>query len=81
LYTDRAAACLKRITLYEAQLEALLVSPVESYSFSAGEGQQQAKRRDLEQVQRALSHEERMYGYYWKKLNGYGLVNATLRRR
>jgi hypothetical protein len=29
----------------------------------------------------AVSHAEKMYGYYWKKCNGYGNVNMTLRRR
>lgn len=81
LYTARYNSCLTRIALYETQLAALLVSPVESYSFSAGEGQQQAKRRDLKQVQRALSHEERMAEFYWKKCNGWGMTNLTLRRR
>jgi hypothetical protein len=59
----------------------LEASPVGSYSFSAGEGQQQAKRRSYKEVADSYAHAERMYGYYWKKCNGYGLVNITLRRR
>jgi hypothetical protein len=81
LYQERLTFWADRITALEAQLVMLEASPVESYSFSGGEGQQTAKRRDLDQVMGAASHAEKMYGYYWKKVNGYGSVNMTLRRR
>ena len=81
LYLSRLTVWATKLTELESQLEMLMASPVESYSFSAGEGQQQAKRRDLKQVMDAVSHAEKMYGYYWKKCNGYGNVNMTLRRR
>ncbi len=58
-----------------------MASPVESYSFSGGEGQQSAKRRSLSELMEAASHAEKMATYYWRKLNGYGNVAMTLRRR
>lgn len=81
LYQSSLTFWAGQLTQLQAQLASLEASPVESYSFSGGEGQQSAKRRDLDQVMKAVTHAERQYGYYWKKLNGYGNVNLTLRRR
>lgn len=81
LYQRMLALWDAQITALTAQLTKLMESPVESYSFSGGEGQQSAKRRDLEQVQSALSRAEKEYQYYWNRLNGYGNMTMTLRRR
>jgi hypothetical protein len=70
-----------QLAALQSQLTSLMSSPVESYTFAGGQGTQSAKRRDLDQVQKSVIFAERQYGYYWKKLYGYGNVNLTLRRR
>ena len=70
-----------QMAAYQAQITALLVSPVESYTFSGGQGSQSAKRRSLESAQKGLEHCESRYNFYWCKLNGYGNVAMALRRR
>ena len=81
LYTNQLAYWDTQVTALRTQLTSLMSSAVESYGFSGGQGQQSAKRRNLREVQEALTYAERQYGYYWKRLNGYGNVNMTLRRR
>lgn len=81
LYQQQLAFWYAKLTEYQAQITALLVSPVESYTFAGGQGTQSAKRRDLEQAQRGLEHCEARYLYYWRRLNGYGNVSIVLRRR
>jgi hypothetical protein len=80
-YQQQLAYWQGQLQALQSQLTMLMASPVESYSFSGGEGQQSAKRRDLQQVQKAVIFAERQYGYYWKKLYGYGNVNMSLRRK
>ncbi len=81
LYTTQYNYWNTQLTALQTQLTALMASPVESYSFAGGQGNQSAKRRDLEQVQRAVKFAESQVTYYWRKLNGYGIVNVGLRRR
>ncbi len=81
LYQARHEFWAARVTALEAQMATLEASPVESYSFSGGEGQQSAKRRSLSELMEAASHAEKMATYYWRKLHGYGNVAMTLRRR
>ena len=54
-YKAQMLIWFNRMTSYQTQIDTLLASPVESYTFSGGQGQQSAKRRDLEQAQRAAS--------------------------
>lgn len=81
LYQQQLEFWENQMSLLSTQMAKLMETPVESYSFSGGEGQQTAKRRDMKQVQDALSYAEKQYGYYWRKLHGYGNVTMALRRR
>lgn len=95
LPSDKRAYYLERCTYWkgivdkaEAALSALLVDPdtgatltLDSYSFAGGNGQQSAKKRDIEAIQRAIAASEKQYGYYYSKLYGTGNVNMQLRRR
>ena len=80
-YTTQMNFWQAQMTAYQTQITALLASPVESYTFSGGQGSQSAKRRSLESAQKGLEHAESRYLWYWKKLNGYGNVAMALRRR
>jgi len=81
LYQQQYSYWTTQLTALQAQLTMLMASPVESYTFSGGEGQQSAKRRDLKQVQDAVIFAERQVGYYFGKLYGRRNTNLTLRRR
>jgi hypothetical protein len=81
LYQARYTFWTAQLALLEAQVAKLMESPVEQYYFAGGDGQQQARRRDLDQVSNALSRAEKMANYYWRKLHGYGNVSMVLRRR
>lgn len=81
LYLLRLTSIDARLTALEKQYDSMMASPVESYSFSAGEGQQQAKRRSLKDVADQIQYWTSQYNFYWNKLNGYGNVTLTLRRR
>ena len=81
LYQKLLTFWTAEVDKYSAQLDALLASPVESYTFAGGQGTQSAKRRDLEQAQRGLEHAIAQQLYFWRKLYGYNNVNMALRRR
>lgn len=81
LYLTRLNSINARLTALEAQYDSMMASPVESYTFAGGQGQQSAKRRPLKDVADQIQYWTTQYNYYWNKLNGYGNVTMTLRRR
>lgn len=95
LPSDKRTYYLTRCTFWkgiidnlEAALTAVLVDPdtkapltLDSYSFAGGNGQQNAKKRSPDELQRSIERAEKLYGYYYSKLYGTGNVNMQLRRR
>lgn len=78
---------MKRLAFYQAELEKLdeammnASTEVEEYKLNTGEGMQQTKYRDLEQIQKQISKVEYMIDWILNKLHGWGLVNLNLRRK
>ena len=80
---------LAQISKIETQLtaldtaftEAVANAEVESYKFDSGEGSQQVKRRDPNDIQKLIDKLESRLAYLYRRLDGKGLVNMNLRRR
>lgn len=78
---DRLARREASLALAEATYNDLLNTGVESYRFDSTEGEQQAKRRKLNEVKRQIDELTSEIDSLQRKLNGGGLVNLGLRRR
>lgn len=81
-YQSYIATWKTRLTAVQAQITQLLANPVESYSFSAGDGSnQQTSRRKLqtltEEEDRLISRIEK----YARLLYGGGVISLDLRRK
>ena len=78
---DRLARREASLALAEATYNDLLNTGVESYRFNSTEGEQQAKRRKLNEIKRQIDELTSEIDSLQRKLNGGGLVNLGLRRR
>ena len=81
-------AILAQIDIIDAQLvlananySALLSQEVESYKFDSNEGSQQAKRRQLDKIEKSIDRLTIRREVLIQKLNCSGLVNLRLYRR
>jgi len=70
------------VTNLKAQLLArTLDQPINAYSFDAGEGRQSTNRMTLQELEAALTRAVDQQLYYYRKMNGRGLMTLGLRRR
>lgn len=80
---------IERLSIKQEQLAELnqqyldaVANPIEEYRFNSGEGGNQwAKRRSLEQIQKAISKLEGEIDNINRRLRGGGVTNIVLRRR
>ena len=69
-------------TNLQAQITArTLGQPINSYTFSAGEGSQTTSRMTIKEMMDALTRVEGMVRLYAQKVYGRGLMSHMLRRR
>ena len=82
LYKQLYAFYTTIVTNLQAQLKArTLDQPINAYSFDAGEGRQSTTRMTLEELEAALTRAVEKQLWYYRKMNGRGLMTMGLRRR
>ena len=69
------------LVIVEATYDELLASGIESYRFDSTEGEQQTKRRNLNEVKGQLDSLQSEIDSIQRQLSGQGVVNMNLRRR
>lgn len=82
--TRLTARLVKReasLVIVETTYDELLASGVELYRFDSTEGEQQTKRRKLQEVKDQIDSLTAEIDSIRRTLNGTGVVNMNLRRR
>ena len=69
------------LVLAEASYDELLANNVESYRFDSSEGEQQTKRRKLQDIKEQVDSLQAEIDNIRRRLDGKGIVNMNLRRR
>jgi len=69
------------LVLAEASYDELLANNVESYRFDSTEGEQQTKRRKLQDIKDQVDSLQAEIDNIRRRLDGKGIVNMNLRRR
>lgn len=80
ILTARLAKREASLVIVEATYDELLANEVESYRFDSTEGEQQTKRRRLQEVKDQIDSLISEIDRIRRKLNGAGISNMNLRR-
>ena len=81
LLTARLAKREASLAIVEATYDELLANGIELYRFDSTEGEQQTKRRKLQEVKDQIDSLTAEIDSIRRTLNGTGVVNMNLRRR
>jgi hypothetical protein len=74
------ATVVAQIDAANAALTSLVAKEIESYRLDTGEASQQAKRVDIEKLERLISRLEARADRIRQRLAGAGVVNLNVRR-
>jgi len=80
-YTARITRLQTSLAILEDTYDKAAARDVESYKFDSGEGSQQAKSRNLEDLDKQIRSLQSRIDYYQAKLDGTGLVSQRFRRK